>query len=98
MKEKIEEIIRDSLKDLDINLEDARFEKPFSNIKLFGSQGLLDSIGLVTLISSVESKVLDGLNVEIIIASEKAMSQQSSPFRTIQSLTSYVDELIKEQR
>lgn len=64
--------------------------------KLFGSEGLLDSMGLVALISDIESAVADERGVRIVLASEKAMSQRNSPFATIGSLALYMDGLISE--
>lgn len=63
---------------------------------LFGKRGLLDSIGLVSLLIAVEQAVEDAFNVSITIVSEKAMSQERSPFRTIGSLVDWVDGLVRE--
>ena len=64
--------------------------------KLFGPAGHLDSIGLVTLLIEIEQKVSDLLSKQIVLASEKAVSRTSSPFRNVESLATFVDELIAE--
>lgn len=63
---------------------------------LFGGEGLFDSLGLVTLIVDVEQK-LEDLGVSITLGDERAVSQKQSPFRTVQSLTDYICQLIDEQ-
>ncbi len=62
---------------------------------LFGKGGVLDSVALVTLIVAVEQAVEDEFDAALTIADEKAMSQKTSPFRTVGSLADYVQKLIK---
>lgn len=66
--------------------------------RLFGSSGLLDSLGLVSVLMDIEQQVGDIAGVNITIADERAMSQERSPFRTIGSLTDYVMSLLSEQQ
>jgi D-alanine--poly(phosphoribitol) ligase subunit 2 len=63
---------------------------------LFGREGKLDSLGLVTLIVGIEGKIRDTFGVAVTIADEKAFSQKNSPFRTIDTLSDYISGLIKE--
>ena len=63
---------------------------------LFGKGGQLDSLGLVSFIVEVEQKIEEELGVSITLADERAMSQKSSPFLTLQTLSEYVSLLLKE--
>lgn len=63
---------------------------------LFGGDGLLDSLGLVSVLMDVEQTINDELGTEITIADERAMSQERSPFRQVGSLTDYVMTLLDE--
>jgi acyl carrier protein len=49
---------------------------------LFGDGGL-DSMGLVRFIVLVEERIQDLTGVEITLASDKAMSRKSSPFKSL---------------
>ena len=62
---------------------------------LFGSQ--LDSLGIVTLVTELEEQISDELDVEISLADERAMSQRTSPFRSVSTLINYTNNLIDEQ-
>lgn len=64
---------------------------------LYGSQGTLDSVGLVTLIVAVEQAIEDELDATITLADEKAMSQKNSPFQTIGTLANYIVNLLNEE-
>jgi len=64
---------------------------------LFGREGLLDSLGLVSLVVSVEQRVADEFCVTLSLADEKALSQTKSPYQTVGSLADYTARLIKEQ-
>ena len=65
---------------------------------LFGDGGVLDSLGLVSLITLIEEQVEDEFELSINLADEKAMSRKNSPFRTVGSLMAYVIELLEEHR
>lgn len=57
--------------------------------ELFGEDGLLDSVGLVSLIVAVEQEIEDELGVHVALADERALSQRNSPYRTVASLAEY---------
>lgn len=67
------------------------------NTVLLGAEGILDSMGLVSLIVAVEQDVEDEFGKEITIADAKAMSQKNSPFRTVGSLVDYIETLLNEE-
>lgn len=64
------------------------------NTPLFGRQGLLDSLGLVTLVVAVEQAIEDELGVSVSLADQRALSQHASPYRTVGALADYADSLI----
>lgn len=64
---------------------------------LFGDAGLLDSVGLVSLIVAVEQEIETDLDMSIVLADERAMSQANSPFRTIGALAAYASTLAAEE-
>ncbi|HED36495.1 MAG TPA: hypothetical protein ENJ08_20040 [Gammaproteobacteria bacterium] len=63
--------------------------------ELYGSNGHLDSMGLVAFLVDIEESFLDN-EINITLSDERAMSQSNSPFRNVQSLTDYIATLIKE--
>lgn len=60
--------------------------------------GVLDSLGVVFLLTELEERISDSLDIEIVLADERAMSQKTSPFRRVNTLIKYVDLLISEQK
>lgn len=56
---------------------------------LLGRQGVVDSLGLVSVIVSVEQALADELDLTVSLADDRAFSQRSSPFRTVGSLAAY---------
>ncbi len=57
--------------------------------RLFGKSGLLDSRGLVSLVIAVEQEIEDRFDKTVELADEKALSRESSPYRTIETLADY---------
>jgi D-alanine--poly(phosphoribitol) ligase subunit 2 len=66
-----------------------------SETPLFGREGILDSLGLVTLIVAVEQALEDVFGVSVSLADDKAMSQQHSPYRTIGTLAGYAQRVVQ---
>ena len=57
--------------------------------ELFGPNGVLDSMGLGSLVVAVEQAVEENYDVRISLADEKALSQHHSPYRTMATLAEY---------
>ena len=58
--------------------------------RLLGSQSVLDSMQLVSLIVTIEREVEDAFGDALTLADERALSMEASPFRSIQSLADYI--------
>jgi acyl carrier protein len=68
------------------------------DITLFGSDGQLDSLGLVNLILIVEENLEREYHVPITLADDRAMSQDKNPFRSVHSLAGYISQLLNESK
>lgn len=63
---------------------------------LVGDNAILDSLGIVSLIVEVEQRLEQEHNLVVTLASDKAMSQRNSPFRTVGVLADYICTLAEE--
>jgi acyl carrier protein len=66
--------------------------------QLLGSQSILDSMHLVSLIVAIEREVEETFGVALTLADERALSMKASPFRSIQSLADYIGMLMMAPR
>ena len=64
---------------------------------LFGEEGRLDSLGLVSLIMEIEGQIQIDFDTTITLADERAMSRLNSPFRSVDSLAGYIVEILDEK-
>jgi len=64
--------------------------------RLTGRKGVLDSMGLVTLIVDVEQRLEEQYDLVVVLADERAVSQKHSPFRSVGSLADYICRLVEE--
>ena len=62
---------------------------------LFGPSGLLDSIGLVSVIVALEQELYESHGLAISLMDDRAMSRGRSPFRTPETLADYVLDLAR---
>jgi len=97
MKEQLISLIITTLGEMDLDAE-IKATAFSAETALFGRQGILDSIGLVTLIVAVEQGIEDQFGAAVSLADEKAFSQKSSPFLTVESLANYASDLIKAEQ
>jgi acyl carrier protein len=65
---------------------------------LFGAKSGVDSLTLVNVIADVEDHISSELNLDFILADERAMSRRHSPFRYIKTLVDYICELDAETK
>ncbi len=97
MEDKIKELVLNSVKTIGEMEEKSELLNATEDLHLFGGQGVLDSIGIVMLITEIEEQMLDELDISITLADDRAMSQKTSPFRSVKSLVKYITTLVNEQ-
>ena len=88
-KKEATKIVIDAVKEY---IDDESVEIKESSV-LLGNNAVVDSIGLVNLIVDIES-ALSEKDIEITLTSEDAMSRRKSPFRSVETLSDYIIELI----
>lgn len=60
---------------------------------LFGEGSPLDSVGLVQVVMAAEAHLADVTGLDIVLASEAAMSRKRSPYRSLKLLAEYAVEI-----
>jgi len=68
-----------------------------SDTRLFGTGGALDSASMVFLVTEIEEAASREFGVDIALVNEKAFASRS-PFRTVGSLVSYLEDLVNEAK
>ncbi|MEP6835259.1 MAG: acyl carrier protein [Gemmatimonas sp.] len=62
---------------------------------LFGDNGL-DSLGLVRFIVMVEDRIEDLTGTRLSLASDRALSRRTSPFKNLQTLADFIQECLAD--
>lgn len=60
---------------------------------LYGEGSSLDSLGLVNVVMAAEAHIGDNTGIDIMLASEAAMSRKRSPYRSLRGLAEYAIEV-----
>jgi hypothetical protein len=68
------------------------FPEP-SELRLVGPRALVKSIQLVSLLVGVEQRLHERFGLDVSLMDEQAMSQSRSPFRSVESLVQYLQEV-----
>jgi acyl carrier protein len=90
------DIVTRSLRELIEQLGDAPPDITEDTV-IVGKDAVVDSLGLVSLVVEIEQRLEAEQNLAVTLASEKAMSQRSSPFRTVGVLADYICEVATEE-
>lgn len=91
----IEALVLKSVRQLAEDFEITALKNPELNSPLYGESGALDSMALVNLIADIEEAVAESYKANIVLADDKAMSAQRSPFRNVDSLINTLSERIQ---
>ena len=94
MKEKVIKIIIDTINDYNEDLEPNQKMSTGIDDTIYGDGSNLDSLGLVSFIVGLEQELEDGFGKSISLADEKAMSRKSNPYKSIDSLSDFIIELL----
>lgn len=89
-----EKIIIPAIDELNASLNENQRTGSAKETRLIGEGASLDSLQLVSLIVLIEEHAYSQTGKQVTIASEKAVARASSPFKTVNSLTDYVHELL----
>jgi len=95
-EERILKMIYQAVEEINQQLSEEARLKPSPETVLWSKANGLDSMGLVNLIVMTEENIEEEFGKTINLADEKAMSQENSPFQTIESLANYIGMLVKE--
>jgi acyl carrier protein len=63
---------------------------------LYGSASDLDSLGLVNFIVAAEQRIEAEFGKSLVLADDRALAQEPSPFRSVGALADYVEVLLRE--
>lgn len=90
MRSQILDIIKETILE-----ENQLLEKPIDasggeSTALYGGNGQLDSMSLVSLVVAVEQEIEIRLRRRVVLVSDRAVSSRHSPFATLGSFTDYV--------
>jgi len=95
LRETLLALIIKAASELNLQLENKIPVERGVDAPLYGQNGVLDSVGLVSLLVAVEQAIEDETGVSITLANERAMSQKRSPFGSIGALVEYAESLIR---
>lgn len=63
---------------------------------IFGGGAILDSTGVTTLVMEIEMRLEERHGVTVTLVNDRAMSRKNSPFRTVGSFVTYIQETVDQ--
>jgi acyl carrier protein len=92
VQEKIMAIIIDAISDLNEELQYDTLNTINRETPIFNGEYAIDSLSLVRLVTTLESRVANEFDQKITLADEKVMSQRNSPFKTAGTIADFIAE------
>lgn len=93
-EKEVEQLIMEALNELNDEFPDDEKIIINSDAILFGKDSQIDSLSLVSLIVSIESKLCSILDRDLSLTDDRAMTRSESPFLNVQTLKSYILEIV----
>ncbi len=88
--EKAIQAVMEAMDELNEQLpKEERLEKSFDT-PLFGSGGKLDSLGLVSLVTTIEQKIEENFGMTTTLLEDIAVLEVDNPFENVKSLANYI--------
>jgi acyl carrier protein len=95
-KEAIQKIVLNALKNVNNERGPEEQIEVSLDTRLFGSDAVLDSLSLVSVIVDVEAAISEASGRDLSLTDDRAMSQSVSPFSDVNALTTYILLLLSE--
>lgn len=92
----INQVVVNTFKQVISDNEKSMEGNPDQTTPIMGVDSPFDSVDLVTFIVALEQTLEDDWNVSVILADDRAMSQEISPFKTIGTISDYIEKLVNE--
>jgi acyl carrier protein len=96
MNERILESLYAAIDDVNRERPSDRLLAKAPDTALYGSSSDLDSLGLVNFIVAAEQRIDEGFGRSLVLADDRALAQDPSPFRSVGALADYVEVLLRE--
>jgi acyl carrier protein len=90
-------VIYESISDLNVQLPQQQWIEKSPHAVLSGAGGKLDSLGLANFIVIAEQKLYNSLGFRVDLTEDDPFSPNTGHFRTIESLTNYVSDLVSRR-
>lgn len=91
-------IVKAAVEELADELGYDELKQVTADTELFGGPNGIDSLSLVRLVAEIERDTEAELGRRVLLADERAMSQRSSPFRTVGTLGEFLAQRLEETR
>jgi len=85
--------VRAAAEEINLSREDGEALSTDPDAVLYGEGSALDSVGLVQVVMAAEAHVADATGIDLVLASETAMSRKRSPYRSLRALAEYAVEV-----
>jgi acyl carrier protein len=96
--EKVVQAVMESIDELNWQLpKEEKLEKSIDTL-LFGSEGKLDSLGLISLVTTVEQKIEEDFGMTVTLLDDLETLGEENPFETIQTLSDYVSSILEKKK
>lgn len=95
MNDRILQVIVSAIEELNESREEKIPTDNVLDLSLYGDAGIFESMHLVGFLALVEEKLEDEFDVEVTLASEKAVSRRVSPFSSVRRLIDFTEEELR---
>jgi acyl carrier protein len=94
---KVIQAVMEAIDELNLQLPKEENIKKSSDTVLLGDGGNLDSLRLISLITTVEQKIEEFFGMTITLLDDASSLENDNPFRTVSNLADYVTSVLEKK-
>ena len=95
--EKVMQTVLEAIGELNEQLPKEQKLKKSVDTALFGSGGNLDSLGLISLVTTVEQKIEENFEMTVTLLENIDAFESDNPFKTVGSLADYIASILEKK-
>ena len=96
--EKVTQSVFDAIDELNGQFpKEERIDKSIDSA-LFGGEGTLDSLGLISLVTTVEQKIEEDFGITVTLLDDIDVLEDENPFETIKTITDYIASILEKKK
>ena len=94
MQSEVLDLVYSAIDEINALADDEKKIEKSPDAILLGDDSVVDSLAFVNLVVAIENQIRDRTQKSVVLISEDTLADSEDPFRTVGTLTAYIEKLL----